>query len=99
MANLDAKLLERGELTSPGSGRRISFAIALIRKVGRLSRLTSIRLEICYVQRGIIEAFTLVLSGICFQRTMPEWCQLSCFIRTHDCDGDRNILWGKGTQG
>lgn len=38
VANLDAKLLERGELTSPGSGRRISFAIALIRKVGRLSR-------------------------------------------------------------
>lgn len=37
VANLDAKLLERGELTSPGSGRRISSAIALIRKVGRLS--------------------------------------------------------------
>lgn len=61
VANLDAKLLERGELTSPGSGRRISFAIALIRKVGRLSHpddgITPLR-----VSAWVIEVFTLVSS-------------------------------------
>lgn len=34
VSNLDAKLLERGVVTSPGSVRPVMSAIALVRKVG-----------------------------------------------------------------
>ena len=40
LAGLDAKLMERGVVTTPGSVRPISAAIALVRKVGRFGRVS-----------------------------------------------------------
>lgn len=43
VASLDAKLMERGVVTTPGSVRPISAAIALVRKVGRFETWRSRR--------------------------------------------------------